>query len=351
MPYLDIGCASVPGNRYGDMNQDYCVVQEFYAPGEIPPGHRQTYIAAVCDGHGVLGDKAACYAGKTLVRHIYTSGLRNRLLRDARPEAEKLMVAAFEKGHAAALSLYNDPPKSIRYGGLRKTMATYTLASSDGICVYRNGSGPERLLEFGCTCTCAVVQGHTVCLANVGDSAAVLGTDTGAAYTARTLTLRHNGHNVEEARRIKAVQPGVVKIKDGTGEDGYMQVVSGPWQGYELAVTRALGHKHMADYGVLPQPHVVSLEAGRDDCCLVLASDGVWDVMDGPEVVNRVMEAAADGKKATEAAKMLVEAAVDLGINSPCGEADNTSAIVVYFPIHGSPSKSSTSTTSTTTSS
>lgn len=47
---LDIGCATATGNRYGDTNQDYCVVQELYAPGEILSGHRQMYIAVVCDG-------------------------------------------------------------------------------------------------------------------------------------------------------------------------------------------------------------------------------------------------------------------------------------------------------------
>ncbi|KXZ57016.1 hypothetical protein GPECTOR_1g918 [Gonium pectorale] len=126
--------------------------------------------------------------------------------------------------------------------------------------------------------------------------------------------------------------PGVVTVKDGADDDGYLQVLSGPWQGYELAVTRALGHKNMEPYGVVPDPHVVSVEATREDCCLVLASDGVWDVMDGQEVVNRVMEAAGEGKKAAQIAKMLVEEAVELGLNSPCGEADNTSAIVVLFP-------------------
>ncbi|GIL51740.1 hypothetical protein Vafri_7664 [Volvox africanus] len=328
---LDIGCASAPGNRYGDTNQDYCVLQELYAPGEIPSGHRQMYIAVVCDGHGVLGDKAACYAGKTLVRHLYTSCLRNRLLRDMREEAEKLMVSAFQKGHTAALSLYDDPPKTINMGGHRRRSTTYTLASSDGICVYRNGAGPERLLEFGCTCTCAIVQGNSVVLANVGDSAAVLGSDTGTSYAARTLTLRHNGHNEAEAKRIKAASPGVVTVKDGANGDGYLQVLSGAWQGYELAVTRALGHKHMAQYGVLVEPHIVSLQAKPEDCCLVLASDGVWDVMDGQEVVNRVMEAVGEGKTAAQAAKMLVQDAVDLGINSPSGDADNTSAIVIML--------------------
>lgn len=39
----------------------------------------------------------------------------------------------------------------------------------------------------------------------------------------------------------------------------------------------------------------------------IMASDGVWDVMDGQEAVNRVMEVASEGKTAAQAAKMLVE--------------------------------------------
>ncbi|KAG2433570.1 hypothetical protein HYH02_012687 [Chlamydomonas schloesseri] len=241
------------------------------------------------------------------------------------------MSAAFSRGHTAALSLYDDPPKTVRCGGYRKATATYTLTTSGGVCVYKNGTGPERLLEFGSTCTCAVVQGRSVWMANVGDSTAVLGTDTGSSYTSKTLTVRHNGHNAEESKRMKEGYSGKVHLKDGPHEDGYLQVVTGPWQGYELSVTRALGHKHMSDHGVLTEPYVVTFEASKDDCCLIMASDGVWDVMDGQEAVNRVMEAASEGKTAAQAAKMLVEEAVELGVKSPCGEADNTSAIVVFF--------------------
>lgn len=331
---MDIGVATLPGNRYGALNQDYAVVQELYAEGEAPPGHQQVHIAAICDGHGVLGDKAACYAGKALVRHLLSAGLRRAQLRDKLGGARELLGAAFAKGHAAALSLYDEPPKTVRYigGRSRKAESIYTLEMSGGVPVYRNGSGPERMLEFGCTATVAVVQGNTILLGNVGDSAAVLGTDTGTSYTARLLTERHNGHVACEAQRVRGTQPGEVEVKDGPRGDGYLQVLSGPWQGYELAVTRALGHKHMAAYGVTAEPHVVAFEAGERDCCLILASDGVWDVMDGQEVVNRVMEAAGEGKSATQAAKALVEDAVELGLNSPCGEADNTSAVVVLLP-------------------
>ena len=41
------------------LQQDYCVVQEMYTASEIPKDGKQVYIAAICDGHGILGDKVS----------------------------------------------------------------------------------------------------------------------------------------------------------------------------------------------------------------------------------------------------------------------------------------------------
>ncbi len=68
----------------------------------------------------MLGDKAACYAGKALVRHLLGAGLRRAQLRDKVAGAGELLGAAFAKGHAAALSLYDEPPKTVRYIGGRR---------------------------------------------------------------------------------------------------------------------------------------------------------------------------------------------------------------------------------------
>lgn len=48
-----------------------------------------------------------------------------------------------------------------------------------------------------------------------------------------------------------------------------MSLVSGPWAGYELSVTRALGHSLMANCGVIPDPYVTTINATDDDFCLV----------------------------------------------------------------------------------
>jgi hypothetical protein len=69
------------------------------------------------------------------------------------------------------------------------------------------------------------------------------------------------------------------------------------------------------------------------DCCWqqIIASDGVWDVMDAREAANRVMDVISGGGTADEAARQLVRDTVMLAECSPDGDADNTSAIVLVF--------------------
>lgn len=59
-------------------------------------------------------------------------------------------------------------------------------------------------------------------------------------------------------------------------DDGYLSITSGTWAGYELSVTRALGHKYLAPYGVLYEPAVSTHTLKEDDCCVVRHTDSVF---------------------------------------------------------------------------
>ncbi len=43
-------------------------------------------------------------------------------------------------------------------------------------------------------------------------------------------------------------------------------------------MTRALGHSMLSDFGVIWTPSVRLHRLAPGDCCLIVASDGVWDV-------------------------------------------------------------------------
>lgn len=84
-------------------------------------------------------------------------------------------------------------------------------------------------------------------------------------------------------------------------------------------------------HGVIAEPHVLVRDLEEHHVCVVLASDGVWDVMSPDEVVEFVMEAASQGKHGGMAAAQLVEHAVALGHASPGAHHDNTSAAVLFI--------------------
>jgi len=58
--------------------------------------------------------------------------------------------------------------------------------------------------------------------------------------------------------------------------DGYLAVLSGVLAGTEISVTRALGHKHLEAAGVLAEPSVSRMTLSLQDCCIIVATDGIW---------------------------------------------------------------------------
>lgn len=192
------------------------------------------------------------------------------------------------------------------------------------------------MLECGTTATVAVVQGHRLCLGCVGDSTAVLGScpdEEGEALhltgdvSAEVLTERHWGRHEAERRRIEAGYAHCSKVL----EDGYVKAIDGPLAGYEISVTRALGHLGMERHGVTAEPYVITRLLDANHCCLILASDGVWDHVTPLEAVNHVMDSAAEGRTAQEAAAALAHHACELGLTGPSGEQDNTSCAVLFL--------------------
>ncbi len=78
--------------------------------------------------------------------------------------------------------------------------------------MYRSLRGAEKILECGCTATVVAVQGGCVCLANVGDSLAVLAQDDGERYTGQYITYKHNGRDERERERIDSLFASKTKV-------------------------------------------------------------------------------------------------------------------------------------------
>ncbi|XP_006654873.2 protein phosphatase 2C 53 [Oryza brachyantha] len=130
------------------------------------------------------------------------------------------------------------------------------------------GVQPVAPDTVGSTAVVAVVCSSHIIVANCGDSRAVLC----RAKQPLPLSLDHKPNREDEYARIEAQGGKVIQ-----------------WNGYRvlgvLAMSRSIGDKYLKPY-IIPVPEVTVVARARDDDCLILASDGLWDVMSNEEVCD-----------------------------------------------------------------
>ena len=86
-------------------------------------------------------------------------------------------------------------------------------------------------------------------------------------------------------------------------------------------LTRAFGDWELKSYGVSSEPHVTKTEIKNDDLFVVMASDGIWDVMDDSEVYK--MSLLASNSK--DLCENLINSAKEKG------SLDNISCFVIHL--------------------
>lgn len=181
----------------------------------------------------------------------------------------------------------------------------------------------------GTTAVCAIKQGRDLIIANLGDSRAVLATMSDTGYLqAVQLTVDHKPSVPEEAARIKRSGGRVFGLKD---EPGVMRVWLPGENSPGLAMARSLGDMRLKRHGVIPAPEVTSRRVTGADLFMVLATDGVWDVLSNEEVVSIVC---ATPRK-QHASKAVVEAAVQRWrAKFPTSRVDDCSAVCLFLHDH-----------------
>lgn len=153
---------------------------------------------------------------------------------------------------------------------------------------------------------------------------------SGAGYLkAVQLTTDQKPGLPEEAERIKRCEGRVFALRE---EPGVMRV----WLPGEnlpgLAMARALGDSRLKHHGVISTPQVTGHRIGDADLFMILATDGVWDVLSNEEVVSIVC---ATPRK-QHASKAVVEAAVQRWKTKyPSSRVDDCSAVCLFLHDHG----------------
>ena len=92
-----------------------------------------------------------------------------------------------------------------------------------------------------------------------------------------------------------------------------------------------MGDAIAAQIGVNAIPEISSRLVSPDDLFLVIASDGIWEVLTDDEVGTSVKESLEQGLKPAEAAKQLVIKSNKRWVDGKYGHVDDITAIIVYF--------------------
>ncbi|MCO5599405.1 hypothetical protein L7F22_053508 [Adiantum nelumboides] len=181
----------------------------------------------------------------------------------------------------------------------------------------------------GTTAVTILKQGEELVIGNVGDSRAVLGSlssaDDPRSLHAVQLTVDLKPSLPKEAERILKCKGRVFALEDEPE-------VARVWLPYDdapgLAMARAFGDFCLKDFGLISIPEVTHRKLTPNDQFLVLATDGIWDVLSNKEVVDVVYGAPT---RAT-AARSLVETAVRAWrLKYPNSKVDDCAVVCLYL--------------------
>ncbi|XP_062197935.1 probable protein phosphatase 2C 75 [Phragmites australis] len=187
----------------------------------------------------------------------------------------------------------------------------------------------HRNIDSICSGTTAVTlikQGQDLIVGNLGDSRAVLGTrGQNGRLVAHQLTVDLKPDHPREARRIKRCNGRVFAHQD---EPDVARLWLPNCNSPGLAMARAFGDFCLKDFGLISVPEVTYRQITEKDEFIVLATDGVWDVMSNQEVVEIV----ASCSDRSLAARSVVEYAnQNWRFKYPTSKTDDCAVICLFL--------------------
>ncbi|KAE8696617.1 putative protein phosphatase 2C 1 [Hibiscus syriacus] len=178
----------------------------------------------------------------------------------------------------------------------------------------------------GSTAVSIVKQGSDLFMGYIGDSRAVMGSkDNNDSMVAIQLTVDLKPDLPREAERIKKCKGRVFALQD---EPEVCRV----WLPFDdapgLAMARAFGDFCLKEYGVISVPEFSHCILTERDQFIVLASDGVWDVLSNEEVVEIVSLAPSR----SSAARILVDSAArEWKLKYPTSKMDDCAVVCLFL--------------------
>jgi serine/threonine protein phosphatase PrpC len=162
---------------------------------------------------------------------------------------------------------------------------------------------------------------RTIIAANIGDSRAVLCRNN----TAWDLTRDHKPNDPIETERIEQ-QGGKVVWCGDTDQDGEPILERGIYRvNGNLALSRAVGDRSERP-AVTAEPEIITVPVqDEDDEFIILATDGLWDVLESNEAVALIQKLVEQGLPRDQVATWMVEESIRRGTY------DNVTVLIIWL--------------------
>ncbi|KAF3453223.1 hypothetical protein FNV43_RR03663 [Rhamnella rubrinervis] len=320
-----ISCLYTQQGKKG-INQDAMLVWENFS------SRSDTIFCGVFDGHGPFGHMVAKKVRDSLPLILCTQWKAN-----SNGDQSDIYIAG--KAHESPNILETASPsiddewfKSLEVNQNMKLPEIYLPLKQSILKAFKL---MDKELKFhptidcfcsGTTAVTVVKQGQDLVIGNVGDSRAVLATrDKDNSLIAVQLTVDLKPDLPGEAARIHQCKGRVFALQD---EPEVARVWLPNNDSPGLAMARAFGDFCLKDFGLISIPDVYHHHITERDEFIILATDGVWDVLSNKEAVDIV--ASAPGR--TTAARALVDCAIRAWrLKYPTSKNDDCAVVCLFL--------------------
>ncbi|KAF8688159.1 hypothetical protein HU200_042389 [Digitaria exilis] len=304
------------------VNQDAMVVWENFGPKD------DTVFCGVFDGHGPNGHLVA-----KRVRDVLPVKLSANLGRNGTATGGTIPHRVEDTDASLENEENSDHPEW--FPALRASFLRAFYVMDRDLKLHRN----IDCLFSGTTAVTVIKQGQNLIIGNLGDSRAVLGTrDKDNNLVAVQLTVDLKPNIPSEAERIRQRRGRIFSLPD---EPSVARVWLPTFNSPGLAMARSFGDFCLKNYGIISMPDVSYHRITEKDEFVVLATDGVWDVLSNVEVVSIISKAPSQ----VSASRFLVESAQRTWrTRYPTSKTDDCAAVCLFLNTEAASTSSSSGT-------
>lgn len=305
-------------------NQDAMIVWENFT------SRTDTIFCGVFDGHGPLGHLVSRKVRDSLPLKLcnqWKAIVENK----ENPQKKDSPSKSMNSEETTFANIDAEWSESVNFAEDEKLPEMYLPLKQSFLKAFKQMDKELKLLPTidsfcsGTTAVTVVKQGQDLIIGNLGDSRAILGTrDRYNNLVALQLTVDLKPNLPREAARILQCKGRVFALQD---EPEVARVWLPNSNSPGLAMARAFGDFCLKDYGLISVPDISYHHLSDKDEFVVLATDGIWDVLSNKEVVDIVASAPA-----RVASRALVDSAVRAWrLKFPTSKTDDCAAVCLFL--------------------